>query len=758
METNNTNLQSLFFPQSVAIVGASNRFGKWGFNLSATLLVSPFSGSVYLVNPNERLILGQRTFPDLGSLPGKVDLAVLAVPAVQTIPLIEECGRLGIPNALVVASNFKEVGEKGARLEEKLTQTAKAGGVRIVGPNTMGIVNTSASLEILFMPLGVKAGPVDIISQSGNIGSQIMELGMKEGVGVFRFVGSGNEAVLGVEDYLAYFGQDDLSRLIVLYLEGIRNGEQFLKTAEKITPHKPILALKAGKTIHGSQAARSHSGAVAQSPKMISDLFKQVGIIEAQSTEELIDLIKTFSLLKPPAGDRLGVVSLGGGWGVATTDAAALKGLSLPVLSPSLVERLNHWLPPFWSRQNPLDLVGTPNRRSHIEVLRALAASEEIDAVVALGMLAGFKKYLSQLSKWKRLILKQKIRSFFSFPTKIFKKSLILSVKEISKEDRDIKGFQKKDLYLWKDSGFVKEIQGIMAVYKKPILLVTFLPGTAVQMTRRFGLPVFGNPERAVGSMTGLIDYGRFVRETQKGNFTLRKATGAKRILSVRVNEALNEYQGKRILADYQIPITREGMAKTKEEAVSLAEEIGYPVAIKILSPDIIHKTDQGGVILSIHNEEELGRAIEQLEKRFPPLKDPDHQDCLIIQEMVVKGVEVLLGMNNDPHFGPLLVLGLGGILVEVLKDVVFAKPPITALQAEQLWRSLRGSVILEGVRGKPPADLTALVQATVGFSYLIEDLGQDFEGIDINPLMVLPEGQGVNALDALFVTKSNDK
>src|SRR4030042_3757878 len=251
MENDNTNLQNLFFPQSVAMVGASNRFGKWGFNLSATLLVSPFSGPVYLVNPNEPFILGQRTFPDLGSLPGKVDLAVLAVPAVQTIPLIEECGRLGVPNALVVASNFKEVGEKGARLEEKLTQTAKAGGVRIVGPNTMGIVNTSASLEILFMPLGGKAGPGDLISQSGNIGSQIMELGMTEGVGVFRFVGSGNEAVLGVEDYLAYFGQEDLSRLIVLYLEGIRHGEQFLKTAEKIPPHKPILALKAGKTIHG---------------------------------------------------------------------------------------------------------------------------------------------------------------------------------------------------------------------------------------------------------------------------------------------------------------------------------------------------------------------------------------------------------------------------------------------------------------------------------------------------------------------------
>ncbi|MGA3085506.1 MAG: acetate--CoA ligase family protein [Thermodesulfobacteriota bacterium] len=682
METINSNLQSLFFPKAVAIVGASNQLGKWGFNLAATLLVSPFSGPVYLINPYERLILGQRAFPDLKSFPEKVDLAVLAVPARQIIPLIEECGRLGILNALVVASNFKEAGEEGARLEEKLVQTAKTGGVRIAGPNTMGMVSNPAGLEILFLPIEIKAGSVDIISQSGNIGSQIMELSIKEGVGISRFIGSGNEAVLGVEDYLTYFGEDDHSKLIVLYLEGIRNGERFLQAAQKITPHKPILALKAGKTIRGSQAAHSHSGAVAQSPKMISDLFKQVGIIEAQSTEELIDLIKTFSLLNPPAGDRLGVVSLGGGWGVATTDAVSLKGLNLPALSPQLVERLNPLLPPFWSRQNPLDLVGSTNRRSHLEVLRILSASEEIDAIIALGMLAGVKKFLDQLSKWKKLILKQKIKAFFSFPFQLFKKHPSISDKKRARESRDNQGLQKKDLGIWRDASFVKEIKRLMELYKKPILLVTFLPGTAVEMTRRYSLPVFGNPERAVGVMAGLIEYGRFVREARQGLFGTLSSNESKRTLPFIHSEALDEHQGKKILADYQIPVTREGVAKTKAEAFSMAGEIGYPVALKILSSEILHKADQGGVILSIRDNNELEQAIDQLLNRFPTLNNPNHIDRFLVQEMIDKGIEVLLGMVNDPHFGPLLVLGLGGILVEVLKVVAFAKPPITAFQA----------------------------------------------------------------------------
>jgi acyl-CoA synthetase (NDP forming) len=377
--------------------------------------------------------------------------------------------------------------------------------------------------------------------------------------------------------------------------------------------------------------------------------------------------------------------------------------------------------------------------------------------VIALGMLAGLKKYLQQLSKWKGIILKHRIKSFFPRLFHSLKKFPGLSFKKAPepKPDKPKGGFRKKEFHLWKDGSFVKETKRIMEAYKKPILLVTFLPGTAVSMTRQFGLPIFGNPERAVGSMQGLIEYGRFVKEARQGLFTPPSAKVPLKPANFTGDESLDEHRGKQILSQYGIPVTREGAARTREEILSVAEDIGFPVAVKILSPSIRHKTDRGGVILSISNKEELDRAVSLMEERFPALKDAGQPERILVQEMVSPGTEVLLGMVNDPQFGPLLVIGLGGVLVEVLKDVAFAKPPITVYQAQQLWRSLRGSVILDGVRGKPPADLQALVEATVHFSCLVEDLGRNFEGIDINPLMVFPEGQGVKALDALFVAKS---
>ena len=761
MDTSIPDLESLFSPRSVAVIGASNRFGKWGFNLAATLLVSNFKGSVFLVNPREKIVLGRKAYPSLEAIPEKVDLAVIAVPAQASIAMVDECGRLGIRNVLLVSSNFKEVGEAGAQLEGRLTETARAGGVRLVGPNTMGMVSTPAGLEILFMPLGVKPGPVDVISQSGNIGLQIMELSMKEGVGICRFVGSGNEAVLDLADYLAFFGPDPRSKVVVLYIESIRHGKKFLEAAARVSRVKPILALKAGRTAAGAQAARSHSGAMAQSPQMISDLFKQAGIVETQSTEELIDLVKTFSLLKSPEGRRLGVVTLGGGWGVATTDAAALKDLPLASLSPPTMEKLNAILPPFWSHANPLDLAGTTDRLSHLEVLRILSAGGEVDALIVLGMLTGMRKYLGQLFRWKWLFLKHGLRSLFHLPGGLFAGDAGRhGGKSGEKSEKGGKrkkgGFRLSEFKIWADGPFMAEIRKIMGRYGKPILLVTYLPGTAVLMTRRFQQPIFGNPERAVVAMSGLMEYGGYLNEAKRGLLVAPERSPLRESLAAELRTAsrLDESQGKRILAHYGIAVPRNGTARGEEEAAVLAGRIGFPTVLKILSAEIEHKTEAGGVLLHLENEEEVRAAVRKIKKRFPNLLQTDGPS-LLVEEMIAEGVEVLLGMTQDPYFGPLLVIGLGGILVEVLKDAAFAYPPISLFQAERMWRSLKGFSILKGVRGRPPADLQALVQATVDFSGLVGEMGRDFESIEINPLLVLPEGRGVRAVDALFIPKA---
>jgi acetyltransferase len=749
------NLETLFHPRSVAVVGASNRFGKWGFNLASTLLVSPYRGPVYLVNPRERRVLGRRAYAALGELPEKVDLAVLATPADRSMTLIRECGRLGITNALVVASNFREVGEAGAELEDQLIRAAREAGVRLIGPNTMGLVSTPVGLEILFMPLGVKPGWVDVVSQSGNIGLQIMELSMKEGIGICRFVGSGNEAVLSLADYISYMGSDSRSRVIVLYIEGIRLGEQFLGTAARVSRVKPILVLKAGKTDRGAQAARSHSGAVAQSPQMVSDLLRQAGLVEAQSTEELIDLVKTFTLLKPPEGNRLGVVTLGGGWGVATTDAAALKGVPLASLSPPLIEKLDAVLPPFWSRANPLDLAGTTNRQAHLEVLRLLSASGEVDALVVLGMLAGLEKFLGQLARWKWLFLKHWLGKFLGLPLRLVSGGKNRSRKPLLREQEKStsRGFRLSEFRIWADGPFMKEIKKIMGRDGKPILLVTYMPGTAVQMTRRFRQPIFGNPERAVGAMSGLMAYGRFLREAGQG---LLDPPAPLAFQEAGKEEAidltnLNEQQGKQILARYALPVPCSKEISREADVLPAAEEIGYPAVLKIQARGLHHKTEAGGVILSLPDAAAIRNGVDRLKGLFPDLFQSGGA-TLLVEEMVEEGIEVLLGMTRDLHFGPLLVIGLGGILVEVLKDVAFARPPVSLYQAETLWRSLKGFPLLEGVRGKPAGDLPALIRATVDFSLMVRDLGDAFASIEINPLLVLPQGRGVKAVDALFI------
>ena len=549
--------------------------------------------------------------------------------------------------------------------------------------------------------------------------------------------------------------------MVVLYIESIRQGEKFLEAAAQVSRVKPILALKAGKTAAGAQAARSHSGAVAQSPQMISDLFRQAGIVETQSTEELIDLVKTFSLLKPPEGRRLGVVTLGGGWGVATTDAAALKALPLASLSPPTMEKLNAILPPFWSHANPLDLAGTTDRLSHLEVLRILSAGGEVDALIVLGMLTGVRKYLGQLFRWKWLFVKHGLRSLLHLPRKLFAKDAgRQGGKSGEKSEKSGKrkqgGFRLSEFRIWADGPFMAEIRKIMGRYRKPILLVTYLPGTAVQMTRRFQQPIFGNPERAVVAMSGLMEYGGYLNDVRRGLLAIPKRSPLRESLpdELRTAEVPDEFQGKKILAHYGIAIPRNGIARDEAETATLAGGIGFPAALKILSSEIHHKTDAGGVLLHLENEEEVKAAVRKIKKRFPTCFQKNGPS-LLVEEMIAEGVEVLLGMTQDPHFGPLLVIGLGGILVEVLKDAAFAYPPISPYQAERMWRSLKGFSILKGVRGRPPADFQALIQTTVDFSGLIGEMGRDFESIEINPLLVLPEGRGVRAVDALFVPKA---
>jgi acyl-CoA synthetase (NDP forming) len=383
------SFEPLFNPKSIAVVGASNAPGKWGFILPLNLVVGGYQGKLYYVNPQEKVIHGYRAYKNLLDIGEPVDLVVVTVPAKAVAGVLEECGKIGCKNLLVISAGFSETGAEGRAVEDRLTARANELGVRIIGPNCMGICSPPSRMFAMGAPVQPPAGNISFLSQSGNLGVQLLGWADRAGLGIARFVNSGNEAQTTCDKVLEYYGADPLTKVIIFYLEGIDHGERFLELARRISRSKPIVALKMGVTEAGAKAAASHSGAVATSHQVYRAMVRQAGIIEAGSTEELIDLARTFGNLPIPHGNRVGIMTLGGGWGVVTTDICSREGLDMPELSSQSIERIDRVLPAFWSRANPVDMVGTVHRTSHFEVMETLAEDPHFDSIISLGSLMG---------------------------------------------------------------------------------------------------------------------------------------------------------------------------------------------------------------------------------------------------------------------------------------------------------------------------------------------------------------------------------
>jgi acyl-CoA synthetase (NDP forming) len=383
------NFDLLFNPKSIAMIGATSNIEKWGAIVFLNILMGGYQGKLYPVNPKGEMVFNHPTYPKLTDIPEPVDLAVIAIPARVTKEAVQECIRKGIRMAIVITSDFSETGEEGARLEREIVEIARSGGLRLVGPNTMGIFSASARLTALMPPVRPRRGAVSLVSQSGNIGTQMLGWGEKFAVGFSKYVSSGNEGDLRSEDYLDCLGRDPDTRVILLYIEGLDDGREFLTKARNITPHKPIIAYKGGRTEAGTRAAKSHSGAMAGVKEVYEAAFRQAGILWASTTEEMLELAAAFSSLPLPRGNRVGILTRGGGWGVITADACNELGLEVPPLDESIVRRLDSLLPAFWSRGNPVDMVATMGMDPYIECLEALISWEKVDAVISLSGDAG---------------------------------------------------------------------------------------------------------------------------------------------------------------------------------------------------------------------------------------------------------------------------------------------------------------------------------------------------------------------------------
>jgi len=678
------NLDGLLFPRSVAVIGASATPGKVGHALFANVV--NFPGPVYAVNPKHTEIMGKPCFPTVAALPEPVDLAVIVIPADGVAEVLRECGKKGIKNAVVISAGFKECGVEGAKREQELVRVAEEYGLNVLGPNVLGIISTRAGLNATFAPRGALPGHIAFISQSGAFCTSVLDWAWKEKLGFSHFVSLGNKAVLNECDFLWAFAEDPETRVIVAYLEGIQDGPRFMEIAREVTREKPIVVLKAGRAEAGARAVSSHTGTMAGADHAYDAAFRQCGVIRARTVEELFDYAYILARQPLPKGKRIGIMTNAGGAGVMAADAAEWEGLTVARLSESTVRALAARLPPAAALYNPVDILGDANAQRYREALELVLGDPGVDMVTAL-----------------------------SAPVAILRFSELAEVVAEAKER-----------------------------FGKPIA-VSFMAGElgeeAEEVLRRAGIPSFFDPARAVRALAALAKYVeiRARRRTPPPIFPVDLPKARKILKNAeekgRVRLGLEAME---LLSAYGMPVAKGGVAKTAEEARKIAEEIGKPVAIKILSPEITHKTEVGGVRLSVPPQEADRVAWELLNafrKTFPGIP----MDGVYVQEMLPPGREVILGMVRDPTFGPLLMFGLGGIYVEVLRDVAFGVAPLSREEAEEMVRLIRGAKLLLGVRGQPPVDLAGLVDLILRISQMSVENPEILE-LDLNPVMCYPE------------------
>jgi acyl-CoA synthetase (NDP forming) len=480
------NLNTLFNPRNIALIGASNNPFKWGFIIPTNILTGQYSGKLFLVNPNEKRVLNRDVYPKIGAIPEDIDVAIIVTPATTVGSIVEECAQKMVKAVIVITAGFSETGEEGAKLEREVVNISSRAGIALVGPNTMGVYSSKVSLYALMPPVRPKPGAVALVSQSGNLGTQLLDMGGQIGVGFTKFVSSGNEASIRTEDYIEYYGKDPDTKVIIAYIEGLKGsdgGHRFIEVAREITKKKPIIVFKAGRSEAGAKAAKSHSGAIAGSKQIYEAAFKQLGIIQASTIDQILDLAKAFEGSPLPKGKRVGILTWGGGYGVVTADACEEAGLTVARLSPPLLAELDKILPPYWSKGNPVDLVGTLDNKAHLKCLALLAGSKDVDATIVLGLVAGATRFVELLM------------SSPSLP--------------------DIKGVSEfANMFEKGDEDAISEISRLVGQYNKPVVSVTL---TSVEnkvnetMMEKKNILVYSTPERAAKALSKLYEYQRYL-------------------------------------------------------------------------------------------------------------------------------------------------------------------------------------------------------------------------------------------------------
>jgi acetyl coenzyme A synthetase (ADP forming)-like protein len=683
-------LKSFFEPKSVAVIGASTDPEKLGHAVVKNLVDGGYEkiGEVYPINLKADEILGHKAFASVLDVPGSIDLAVIVIPYPYVPDALRECGEKEIPAAIVISAGFREAGREGLDREYELIEISKQHNIRLIGPNCLGIIDSFTPLNASFAAGTPPSGPMAFMSQSGALGTAVLDIALAGRLGLSKFVSLGNKA-------------DENTNVILIYSEGMPNGQEFIRVAREVTRHKPVVAIKSGVTQAGSRAVSSHTGSLAGSEQAYRAAFRQAGVLRAESMESLFDMALALGYQPPLGGDHIAIITNAGGPGILATDALERAGMNLARFKNQTIKSLEQYLPDAASAANPVDVLGDARADRYRFALESVSADPGVDGLL-----------------------------------------IVLTPQAMTEIEAT-----------------AHAVGDLADEIDKPILACFMGESeirTGVDILQEYGVPNYPFPERAALAFKAMAEY-REVRDHPKPEyaaFKVNKGATRKVIDRVRSEErvSIGDAEAREILRAYGLRIPRSEIADTPEKAVEIAREIGYPVVLKIASPEILHKTDVGGVKVGLENRDEVVDAFELMVYRAQRYVPEAHIWGCLVQEMVPsEGLEVLVGMNRDPQFGPLVTFGLGGIYVETLKDVTFRVAPFSVYEAEAMLSEIRARALLDGVRGQPAVDKEAIVDTLLRIGQLVQDFPEIVE-LDINPLVVFPQNQGAIAIDMRLI------
>lgn len=707
-------LHTLLSPTGIAIVGASADPTKRGYKALLGLIKGGYEGAIYPINPKAEQILDIPAWPSLADMPGTPELALLCTPAASVPTLIAECGRQGIKGAVVLASGFGETGAAGAALEEAMMAAAEAHGVRIIGPNTSGLFNLHQRINLLDLT-NVRAGDIGIVSQSGNMLLALALEAQHNGqVGFSSYIGPGNQSDIGFNDYLRYLGEDPHTRVATLYVEGFRDGRRFLDVARQVTAHKPVVVYKSGATEQGQKAASSHTGALAGSYQMTVDLLRQVGVSVVQYSDEILPVAEGLGQLQQAPGKRVAVISDGGGQATIAADRLAEAGLSLAMLAPSTRHALEEVLLPQAALDNPVDVAGSSDACPSLlaRCVEIVMADPSVDSVFLVGMFGGYSLRFSE-----------------------------------SLADDELQG-AKQLLTLAQGSEKPLVVYSLYAPIKPP----------ALRHLHESGLPVYASIEHAVRVLAALGERGEYLTQVRRLETAWQPtAKGAALLAGARAEgRDLFEFEAKALLAEHGIAVPPQWWVSQADELTSVIEQAGQqPLAMKVVSRDILHKSDAGGVKLHLSGEDALREAFQTIQHNAHAYDPRARFEGVLVSPMAQPGVEVIIGMFRDPVFGPVVMFGLGGIFVEVLEDVAFRALPLSERDAYAMVEQIKAQKVLDGVRGAAGVDKPALVALLMQVSRLVEAY-PEIQELDLNPVLAYPQGHptGYAIVDARIIVE----